>query len=264
MSSEIISEKYKDILDDGEVSLEILLHVFKKIGRLPDNLQVKCSNQMSFVFVTEDSNEVCQYFKSANMTRNIFFIMSKLYKTPQASLILKDCNGNEITNTYNYLIYLTPFVRYLPDNIIVWDKIHPLNALDKENLPTFIHNNILKLLWEIGKCINGMHQNGITHGDVSIDNIGITLPLSEESNFVLYDFDGSKNIDYYTDLNEDYNRLRKSIKFHFEIGGMPKNVLQDVENIFKGGLLNTIFNLYNKNRDCKNLILALDNIKMKF
>ena len=57
MEREQILKKYEDIIEDGEVSPDILTHVISKMGII-ENLSVKCSNQMSFVFVGEEQENV--------------------------------------------------------------------------------------------------------------------------------------------------------------------------------------------------------------
>ena len=236
MEREQILKKYEDIIEDGEVSPDILTHVISKMGII-ENLSVKCSNQMSFVFVGEEQENVYQYYVSDALTKKIFLMINRLSRNKDVLYEYK-----ERKYKFNYFIYITPFIRYLPNNIIIWKKITPLNSIQKENLPQFVYKNFLRIVWDISKCLYGLHANGILHNDPTIDNIGICKDEDGER-FVLYDFDGAKEMQYGDD-NNDFYRLKKSIKFYYEIGNFPKKVIENLEIFFNNGfVIDNIINL---------------------
>ena len=265
MSLEIIT-RYKDIIDDGEISENLLTKIIKKVGFL-DNLSVKCSNMASFVLVSEDDENVYQYFKSSEVANNIFFMISKIIKNPMITV-----RNFDKENNYNYKFTnnIVPFERYLPtDNIIIWKKIKPLNIIKPEEIPLFIQKNIYKILWDIGKAIVGLHNNYIIHGDISIDNIGIYRENNymSEYKFVLFDFDASRNFFNYDDFSNDYHRFYKSIKYHYDIGKIPKKDVKLVDKIFsENSFLQSLLFSYMNNffETDVGAMKSLENMKIKF
>jgi tRNA A-37 threonylcarbamoyl transferase component Bud32 len=268
MSLEIMS-RYKNILDEGEISYDILNEIIKKIGFL-DNLSVKCSNQTSFVLVSDNIENVFQYFVNRDTANNIFFIISKLSRNPiiVTSLII---NKKYQKITYRFTEYIVPFIRYIPGNIIIWKKIVPINSFIKENIPQFIQKNIYKLLWDIGKAITGLHNNYIIHGDISIDNIGICKneDYINEHKFVLYDFDGTRKYFSYNDFISDYYKFQRSIKYHYDVGKIPKEDINLVDKLFSNNdsILESVLESYMdkfKQTDIEKALESLENMKIEF
>jgi tRNA A-37 threonylcarbamoyl transferase component Bud32 len=233
-----ILEKYEDIIEDGEVSPEILTYVISKVGII-EKLSVKCSNQMSFVFVGEDLDNVYQYYINETLAKKIFLMINRLSRNKDVLYEFRDHKYK-----FNYFIHITPLIRYLPNNIIIWKKITPLNSIQQENLPQFVYKNFLRIVWDISKCLSGLHANGILHCDPTIDNIGIHKDSDGEERFVLYDFDGAREIKIGDDFKNDFYRLKKSIKFYYEIGNFPKKIIENLEIYFYNGLvIDNIINL---------------------
>ncbi len=233
-----ILEKYEDIIEDGEVSPEILTYVISKVGII-EKLSVKCSNQMSFVFVGEDLDNVYQYYINETLAKKIFLMINRLSRNKDALYEFRDHKYK-----FNYFIHITPLIRYLPNNIIIWKKITPLNSIQQENLPQFVYKNFLRIVWDISKCLSGLHANGILHCDPTIDNIGIDKDSDGEERFVLYDFDGAREIKIGDDFKNDFYRLKKSIKLYYEIGNFPKKIIENLEIYFYNGLvIDNIINL---------------------
>ena len=233
MSVEIIINKYKDIIDNGEISGDILSQIIKKVGFL-ENLSIKSSNSSSFVLVTANGKNVYQYYTSSDTANNIFFMISKLYRNPNVTANFTNIHGMVIIKIlYKITDYIVPFIRYIPGNIIVWRKIRPLNSFKPEDIPIFIRENIYKLLWDIGKAVFGLHSNYIIHCDISIDNIGIYREDdNSEYKFVLYDFDNTRKYFSFDDFRSDYYRFHKSIKYHYNLGKIPEEDVKLIDEIF--------------------------------
>lgn len=195
--------KYENIIKDGEVSCDTMIRVLDKMGYV-DNLEVKVSNGMSFVFISSEINNVYQYYVGTHTTKNIFNIINKIWQNKIIRI-----NFYFGTFQYNLYEYISKFVSYIPDNIIVWKKHLCINSFDKDKIEKIINDNIFKLLWDISKCLYGLHQNNISHGDVRIDNIGIS-----NNNFILFDFDGSNIFEPDYDYSKDVSDFLRSIQFN--------------------------------------------------
>lgn len=192
--------KYQNIIDEGEVTNNIIQEVVKNMGNVV-NLNVKTSNGSSFVFITPEKNNVYQYFKYSTTTTRILKILKSI-TNDNIKLIV---NNNIIE--YNLYDFICKFVTYIPSNIIVWKKHTCLNSFEPEEIKKIITENLSKFLWDIGKSLYALHENNICHGDARIDNIGIL-----NDNFILFDFDGSRisNVDSEKDIYD----FIKSIEFN--------------------------------------------------
>jgi hypothetical protein len=198
--------KFQHIIDDGEVSKDILDTILNKFGDISD-LSVLSSNGSSFVFISSEKINVYQYFNFKNIVLNILNIFEIIKKNNIVKFNL-DLEFFKI----NINDHICQFISHEPENIIVWKKHLCLNSFDNNYKKHFILKNILKLTWDIGKCLYSLHENNIYHGDPTIDNIGIL-----NNNFILFDFDASKNFNnndkYYLSKNDIYKFIN-SIKFN--------------------------------------------------
>ena len=180
------SKVYTDMIADGEVTKDMIFDFFHISGLTPydklDALEVKVSNGLSGVFLYED--KAYQVFQKAIVATRV----SELFKSINTNIIHDVDLGFDdfIKVPYNLSEYI-PRVHNVNGNCIVWERITSLNSYSKSEITSIIEKNILKLLWDIGKALTGLHKNGIFHGDARIDNIGI-----KGDNFVLFDFDSSK------------------------------------------------------------------------
>jgi len=200
------NEKFQNIIDDGEVTEDILNIVIKKIGDV-SNLNALSSNGSSFVFITSERENVYQYFNYQNIVLNIVNIVKKIKENNIIKFYLNDFNFEINLNNY-----ICEFISYEPKNIIIWKKHLCLNSFNDDKKREFIIKNILKLTWDIIKCLYALHENNIYHGDPTIDNIGIL-----NNNFILFDFDGSREIKQYEKYDLSKNDIYKfinSIKFN--------------------------------------------------
>ena len=217
----------KEIIEFGDVKEEHLLKVLSCMELSPhddlDGFKALSSNGMSFVCIAPDIHaHVYQRYLSVTTCNTIYRLITNC-KTSISLIYWKDKTSRK-RSLYRYdLSNLIPLIKnYIePENIIVWEKIEPLNLLQKDIMKMLIENNIVKLLWDIGRALYGLHQNDIIHGDARIDNIGI-----KNNNFVLFDFDASKKIDddraYMYAKEKDCNDLIMSIKYHLDIDDTDK------------------------------------------
>jgi len=132
--------------------------------------------------------------------------MSKINKNKRNKLYFE-----ENVLKYNNFDFIVNLVSYIPNNVIVWKKVFCLNMLEGKELSSFILKNIKKLVWDISKALNTLHNLNIYHGDCRIDNIGIY-----NGNFILFDFDGSKisNTKEYSLMEKDVYDFISSIRFN--------------------------------------------------
>jgi serine/threonine protein kinase len=94
---------------------------------------------------------------------------------------------------------------------IRWSRLRCLNQLEPSEAFSCVRRHWIQFFWNVFKGILAMHICGYHHGDVSLDNIG----LSEDGRFVLYDFNLSrKSLHFSDDIEHDHYRLWKSVRFH--------------------------------------------------
>ena len=229
------SECFKNIVEFGDIREDELISILQFIGLSPYSLhndfQTKSSNGMSFVCVTPELDGAYQKFKNSQTVRNINNILSTCDTNIRCNIWFdkKKCIVKEY-DLFNFLPKIKNFADR--ENIIVWEKITPLNSFTSDKVKDIIEHNIIKFLWDIGRAINGLHFNGIYHGDARVDNIGI-----KDGNFVLFDFDSSKKV---TDYNspmfiKDYNDFIVSIKFNLNNGKNPNrfsNISKFIPDIY--------------------------------
>lgn len=248
--------KYQHIIKNGEVSCDTMITVLDKMGYVND-LDVKVSNGMSFIFVSGERKNVYQYFTHASMAKRIFDIMNILWKNKNIKIDFYFSNIR-----YNLYDYIAQFVSYIPDNIIVWKKHLCLNSFGRDKIVKIINDNYFKLIWDISKCLYGLHVNNILHGDARIDNIGI---LNDK--FILFDFDGSKVV---TEPNftflKDISDFVESIKFNSgdNWSKINKNIPKaDMSYFFISKIISNYTNRFKIKLSSSQIIYELDNLKIK-
>lgn len=248
--------KYQHIIKNGEVSFDTMATVLDKMGYV-ENLDVKVSNGLSFVFISDEKNNVYQYFTHPNVARRIFDIVNRIWKN---RLIKIDFHYSSLR--YNLYEHISQFVSYIPDNIIIWKKHLCLNSFGSDKLIKIIKDNYYKLLWDISKCLCGLHINKILHGDARLDNIGII-----NDRFVLFDFDGAKIV---TDSNfsfmKDISDFVESIKFNSgkNWDKIKKNIPKpDRSYFFISSIISNYRNQFRTERPTKQIIEELNNLKIK-
>lgn len=213
---------FSRVIDDAPTGLnrkhlEQIVKFMQQTGEMTD-LKIASSNAGSAVFLSNDKEDVYQYFQSLTVVDRIVSLMSEFVLEPRIETSIYICKGFgrrlqihcEKRIEYSIFDYISKFQLYIPrDHLIVWEKMRPLNMMKKERLREFVVNNLLKLLWDIGRALYGLHNKyQVVHNDCRIDNIGIT----NQGNFALFDFDGSVKIgerDIYS--RTDYDMLVKSI-----------------------------------------------------
>lgn len=249
---------YKHIVEQGEVSCDIMVTVLNKMGYVKD-LNVKVSNGMSFVFVSSEKKNVYQYFSNINTPRRIFYIISKLWKN---KIINIEFYFGSIR--YNLYDYISRFISFIPDNIIVWKKHCCLNSFDKESISKIISTNYFKLLWDISKGLYGLHINNVMHGDARIDNIGIL-----DNNFILFDFDGSCIIENTSEdvFEKDISDFLESIRFHS--GKNWKYIEKYIPKVdytynFIGKIISNYSKFVKNKVTYSQLIIELNNLKIEY
>ena len=252
--------KFEHLILDGEINIDILTTIEKYIDENVKTLKYKSSNGLSFVFISEDIDIVLQYYLNKNTCIKIINIFNFIRMT--SNINKKIYFEKNIYNlNFNLIDFLSYFIDHKEDNIIVWEKIVCLNSFSKEKLVNIILNNITKILWDISKCLYGLHFNLIIHGDPSIDNIGI-----RNGNFVLFDFDNSSmNNKNFSDRKDNWDFL-KSLDFNigkkkFEIIKCEHPYITDSDFIINN-MLEYLCNISNKNINI--IIDELNSIKIKY
>lgn len=213
-----------------------------------DDIVIKSSNGSSFVFITNSRRHVCQYFSYDSTIERI----TNIHKLIEIENILIRFNNDDsiIYNIYEYITKISHVNR--KERIIFWEQIVTLNSFPDDTKNKIIENNLIKLLWDVGKALHALHLNDIHHKDARIDNIGI-----KDNNFILYDFDGSSPLGY-SDERDTYDFLT-SIKFY--IG--DNSIKKIFPNIVTHDLINNLYKELYKSRG-DNTIEYLDNLKIVF
>lgn len=245
-----MSHKFQEIIDDGEVSQDMLDLVLKKMGDI-DNLSVTSSNGMSFVFISKEKDNVYQYFKNHISPKKIFNIIYYISKNRYISIL-------EIDDKYDLFVNIAEFISYIPQNIIVWKKHKCLNEFDSDKLQEIISNNIYKLLWDIGKCLYAFNKINLIHGDARIDNIGIS-----NNKFILFDFD---NTSFLTEesYNKDIYDFITSIKFNLGKKANEVFIPQFSSHYnFLSQIINKMHLNFEKISEYNDIIFTLDNMEIK-
>ena len=141
--------KFQNIIDSDEVSENIFNIVVKKIGNVSD-LNAISSNGSSFVFISSERENVYQYFNYESVVLNIVKIFEKL---KQKNIVKFKIYSLNFIYEININYYICNFISYEPKNIIIWKKHICLNSYDNNYKKEFILKNILKLTWDIIKCL---------------------------------------------------------------------------------------------------------------
>jgi hypothetical protein len=195
--------EYNDEIDSDIIDTFLLMSGQKDIK----NINIKVSNGLSAVFVSNDDTFVFQVYKLGKVSSKINSLLSNL----NTDIVVYFDLGYDDLIKYEYNITKHyPLILGSYDCCIKWQKITPLNSFTKDKLFEIIKNNLVKLLWDIGKVLKGFHKNGMYHGDSRIDNIGI-----KDGNFVLFDFDSSNSCNSWDSITlRDFYIFITSIKFN--------------------------------------------------
>ena len=247
--------KLNCLLDDGSISQDVMIKLCKVNKFIKESFNdVEISNGNSYVFISNTCNNVYQYYKYDFISEDIFKLMSKINKKKRNKIYFEE---NKIE--YDIFDYLSQFVSYIPKNIIVWKRHFCLNMLDKNYLEEFIEKNIFKLIWDICKALNGLHNMNIYHGDCRLDNVGIY-----NGNFILFDFDASKQT-----KTKEYNLMEKDLydfisSIKFNSGKKLVNIVNVLSNEYYSSfyIMNNLIVRYKTiiNRSYKETIKYLDNM----
>jgi serine/threonine protein kinase len=183
------------------------------------------SNGSSKVLVC--NTEAYQYFERNSVAKRIYAIISSLGNKCIYNCKLGTFYPRKIifsaTVEYDISDYIVPIRRTnFEENLLIWEKVKPLSEIT--NISNFIETNIIKLLWDIGKSLYGLHSKGWVHNDCRIDNIGI----STTGNFILYDFDGTVELGERGKWRRrDYITFAESITYvteKYRLSDLPRNV----------------------------------------
>lgn len=211
-----------DIIEFGDVKEADLLKVLNVMELSPyqdlTGFQAKSSNGTSFVCIKSDIPFAYQCFNYNSTSSKIYSILSSCDSKIKYTIYID--KKTYFCNEYDLFDFIPRIKNYIePSNLIIWEKILPLNALDKMHMKDMIEKNIIKLLWDIAKALHGLHINNIYHADARIDNIGI-----KNDNFILFDFDGSKKVDDSNSqiVTKDYNDFIRSIEFNLNDEETPR------------------------------------------
>jgi len=116
--------------------------------------------------------------------------------------------------TYDIFDYLVRPVGFPDDSSIEFERIIPLIEHDSRYQGHVVWKEIpgerVKMLWNIGLALYGLHQKGIIHGDATLDNAGFR---ASDGHYVMYDFDSTRAINDDTQLL-DFGTIAKSLEFH--------------------------------------------------
>lgn len=231
MSTNIMNkydEKYTNILEDGEVSEEMLNIGLGLFGLTPNDdigeFRAIVSNGMSTVFTHHKGvPHACQCFAHKETFVRIINLLAGI---KPVELTIKNDDSSFLR--YDMCEYMPKIVGNREDcNMIKWELITPLNSYTNSEKCNIITNNIVKLLWDIGKAIAGLHENGIYHGDSRIDNIGI-----KNGKFVLFDFDGSRSCSpkdkhIYKDFSDFVKSIEFNVNYHCEKNSKPYDKIKE-------------------------------------
>lgn len=113
------------------------------------------------------------------------------------------CNKVKITEGFGRQ-YLVP-CRVMDDDrlAITFKKVQPLNIFGGEVNINMI--DIEQLDEEISSALQYLRDNEMSHGDPTLDNIGI----DEEGRYVLYDYDKST-----MEIDDDMSKFHRSLRFY--------------------------------------------------
>lgn len=205
---EKMENEYNEYNEYDQVETDIIDTFLLMSGKKDTkNTSIKVSNGLSAVFVTNEDPFVFQVYKIGEVSSKINDLLSRLNTEISVYFDL----GYDDLVKYDYDIKKHyPLVLGNYDCCIKWEKIIPLNSFTKDKLFDILKNNLIKLMWDIGKVLKGFHKNGMYHGDSRIDNIGI-----KDGNFVLFDFDSSNRCDSWKSITfRDFYIFLGSIKFN--------------------------------------------------
>lgn len=160
--------------------------------------------------VTLTATSATQRFQSKGEYERCLKVAQTIQKSPIISVSLRDVN----IPVWEYSYRLSDFHSRIGSHdaskqTIVWDRIFCFNQIHEAPVRVgLLRENRNRFLWDIFRAIFGLHQCGIAHGDVSLDNIGI-----RQGKFVLYDYNLSQTATEER-KNRDIYSLFRSLRFH--------------------------------------------------
>ena len=230
--------EYEDV-DEDLIDTFLLMSGKKDIK----NTRVKVSNGLSAVFIGNEDSFVFQVYKIGKISKKITSMLSGMNTDVSTYFDLgyDDLVKYEYDMNKHYPLILESY-----DCCIKWEKIIPLNSFTKDKIKEILKNNIIKLLWDIGKVLKGFHKNCMYHGDSRVDNIGI-----KDGNFVLFDFDSSNRCNPWENITfRDFSIFTTSIKFNL---GDSYSEIEDLVPDIKLDFLSMIIESTNKDDPIKYL-----------
>ncbi len=186
-----------------------LLYNASEFIKSHNEIKLTSSSGSSYVFITE-KEKVYQVFIKYFIAQRIFNIVKTLYSESYNINFLVTGGYPIISVPFSFNIgnYIVKFQNYISRlNIIIWEKITPLNSMNFTELKVLLERNWIKFLWDIGLALHGLHSRMLLHNDSVLDNIGI----SPEGNFILFDFDGTRFMPQRT-FQKDFVLLADSIE----------------------------------------------------
>lgn len=160
--------------------------------------------------VTLTASSAIQQFQSKGEYERCVDVARTIQKSPPMSCTIQDVNAP----VWEYTYRLSDFHSRIESHdagtrSITWHRIFCLNQIRDVTVRIgLIRENRNRFLWDIFRAIFGLHEHGIAHGDVSLDNIGI-----RQGNFVLYDYNLSHPASEER-KNRDVYCLFRSLRFH--------------------------------------------------
>jgi hypothetical protein len=160
--------------------------------------------------VTLSASSATQQFQSKGEYERCVEIARTIQKSPSISFTIQDVNAPVWEYTYRLSDFHSRMESHdVGKQSITWHRIFCLNQIQDVGVRIgLIRENRNRFLWDIFRAIFGLHEHGIAHGDVSLDNIGI-----RQGKFVLYDYNLSQQATEER-KNRDVHSLFRSLRFH--------------------------------------------------
>jgi serine/threonine protein kinase len=184
---------------------QLTLDKLNLIREIFNNILGKYNNNNSHLKLYKDDN--LDVFVFDNFVVRFYSYQTLLNKQNILDIATQHTNIEQILEQVNFPYYNFGYV--------VSEILQPI-IISKDNMlfpdsNLINYQSILKLKEDIKEALTYLHQNGIMHKDVRLDNIGY-----RESNrsYVLFDLEGSIYENKTELYIEDFSQLDASIKFH--------------------------------------------------
>lgn len=196
-------------------NLKIFISKFNKIQNIDDVKYISCKDD-SGVFVIVTNKYVVKLYKQKDYNR-IVKLYQPITKTNSFDHIEKIyyyysiINGLIVHDTYYYINNNNKLKNTI--NGVINELLVPITYLYNMDVYTNINwskSKLRKLILDVSKGLDVLHNNDIIHNDATPDNIGLR---PADSNFVLFDF-GQSSINKtlsYESYKEDINRFLISL-----------------------------------------------------